>query len=61
MLFPEPVSPIMTTTEFFSTVSMIFSSNWRIGSSAIVEIQGRLELQSEDEEEELGEGFLRKL
>ena len=32
MLFPEPVSPIMTTTGFLSTVSMIVSSNLRIGS-----------------------------
>lgn len=52
MLFPEPVSPIMTTTGLFCTVSMIFSSNWRIGSSAIVEKQkGGLELQSEEEDE----------
>lgn len=37
VLFPEPVSPITTTTGFCSTVSMIFSSNWRIGSCAIDE------------------------
>lgn len=35
MLFPEPVSPIITTTVFSSTAFMIVSSNWRIGRSAI--------------------------
>lgn len=36
MLLPEPVSPMITTTGFLSTVSNIFSSDWRIGRFAII-------------------------